>query len=252
MNSPGPFAFMLMGAMVYLTASNHWIRWVAGTVGFASFVLSLVRSAWGGWAIAMIVILVKANNSTRMRIASSAFVLATISIPIIMIGPAAERIQLRFQTLSNLGNDQSYAARNDFYEKFAKIALSDVTGEGLGATGTSTKLSTNTGQLGQYGNFDSGLMNVPFVLGWPGTLLYMSGLVWLMLRVSRSFVRLSGDQFATANIAIAVAVVAMLLFTNSLTGTSGLLLYGSIFSILSGASQRCCLDDQAKLIEDDK
>ncbi len=235
MNSPGPLAFVLMGAMIYITASNEWSRWIAGTAGIVSFSLTLVRSAWGGWVVALVVILTRADYKTRMRIIAGAVALSILSIPFLMIGPVAEKMQARIQTFSNLQDDQSYSARNDFYAAFASMAFFNVAGEGMGATGTSTKLSNDTGQLGQYGSFDSGVMNIPFVLGWPGTLLYLSGFACLMLRAALSSFRLPDDAFASANLSIVIAVVSMLVFTNSLTGTSGLLLYGSIFSILSGA-----------------
>ncbi|MDR6386318.1 glucose-6-phosphate isomerase [Paraburkholderia caribensis] len=237
MNSSGPFAFAMMGALAYVMATNSRIRWAAATLGFLSFSLSLVRSAWGGWVIAMLIQLVKSNSKVRIRIVATFVALPFVLLPLMTIGSIADRMQVRLQTIVNLSDDQSYAARNEFYTKFARIAFADVTGEGLGATGTSTKLSNDGGRLGQYGNFDSGVMNIPFVLGWPGTLLYVSGLIWLFTRAVSKSTHLSGDRFVSANVSIAVAVVGMLLFTNSVVGTSGLMLYGGIFSILAAESR---------------
>ncbi len=235
MNSSGPFALAMMGAMVYVMAANHRVRWVAGALGFLSFCLSLVRSTWGGWVIAMLIQLAKSNNKVRIRIVASAVLLVGLCVPLLAIGPVAERMQARLDTIVNLHDDQSYAARNEFYATFAKTAFTDVTGEGLGATGTSTKLSNDGGQLGQYGNFDSGVMNIPFVLGWPGTLLYMSGVIWLLLRALRASFKLRDDKFASASLSLALAIFAMLVFTNSLVGTGGLLLFIGVFSIISAA-----------------
>ena len=235
MNSSGPFALAMMGAMVYVMAANHRVRWVAGALGFLSFCLSLVRSTWGGWVIAMPIQLAKSNNKVRIRIVASAVLLVGLCVPLLAIGPVAERMQARLDTIVNLHDDQSYAARNEFYATFAKTAFTDVTGEGLGATGTSTKLSNDGGQLGQYGNFDSGVMNIPFVLGWPGTLLYMSGVIWLLLRALRASFKLRDDKFASASLSLALAIFAMLVFTNSLVGTGGLLLFMGVFSIISAA-----------------
>jgi hypothetical protein len=235
MNSSGPFALAMMGAMVYVMAANHRVRWVAGALGFLSFCLSLVRSTWGGWVIAMLIQLAKSNNKVRIRIVASAVLLVGLCVPLLAIGPVAERMQARLDTIVNLHDDQSYAARNEFYATFAKTAFTDVTGEGLGATGTSTKLSNDGGQLGQYGNFDSGVMNIPFVLGWPGTLLYMSGVIWLLLRALRASFKLRDDKFASASLSLALAIFAMLVFTNSLVGTGGLLLFMGVFSIISAA-----------------
>ncbi|MFP3559052.1 glucose-6-phosphate isomerase, partial [Paraburkholderia sp. SIMBA_049] len=235
MNSSGPFALAMMGAMVYVMAANHRVRWVAGALGFLSFCLSLVRSTWGGWVIAMLIQLAKSNNKVRIRIVASAVLLVGLCVPLLAIGPVAERMQARLDTIVNLHDDQSYAARNEFYATFAKTAFTDVTGEGMGATGTSTKLSNDGGQLGQYGNFDSGVMNIPFVLGWPGTLLYMSGVIWLLVRALRASFKLRDDKFASASLSLALAIFAMLVFTNSLVGTGGLLLFMGVFSIISAA-----------------
>ncbi|HEY4805289.1 MAG TPA: glucose-6-phosphate isomerase [Paraburkholderia sp.] len=233
MNSSGPFAFAMMGAMVFVMAAQHRVRWVAAAFGFFSFALSLVRSTWGGWAIAMLIQLMKSSNKVRIRIIISAVVLAGVCVPLLTFGPVADRMQQRLNSLVNLKDDQSYAARNQFYADFAKKAFTDVTGEGLGATGASTKLSSNNGQLGQYGSFDSGVMNIPFVLGWPGTLLYMSGVLWLLARAVRVSLRMPEDRYVCACLSLAVSIFAMLVFTNSLVGTGGLLLFSSVFSILS-------------------
>ena len=235
MNSSGPFAFAMMGAMVYVMAANHRVRWVAAGLGFLSFGLSLVRSTWGGWVIALLIQLVKSNNRVRLRIVGSAVLLAGLCVPLLAVGPVADRMQARLQTIANLHDDQSYAARNAFYASFAKTAFTDVSGEGLGATGTSTKLSNDGGELGKYGNFDSGVMNIPFVLGWPGTLLYLSGIVWLLARAVLASFRMRDDKFVSASISLGLAIFAMLVFTNSLVGTGGLLLFMSLFSILSAA-----------------
>src|SRR6201996_1264854 len=233
MNSSGPFAFAMMGAMVYVMAATHRVRWVAAALGFFAFALSLVRSTWGGWVIALLIQLVKANNKVRVRIVASAVLLAGLCVPLLAVGPVADRMQARLTTIVNLNDDQSYAARNQFYATFAKTAFTDVSGEGMGATGTSTKLSNDGGQLGQYGNFDSGVMNIPFVLGWPGTLLYMSGIIWLVTRAVLASFKLRNDKFVSACMSLSLATFAMLVFTNSLVGTGGLLLFMGVFSILS-------------------
>jgi hypothetical protein len=235
MNSSGPFAFAMMGAMVYVMAAQHRVRWIAGALGFLAFALSLVRSTWGGWVIALAIQLVKSSNRVRVRILATAVLLGGLCVPLLAVGPVADRMQQRLQTLVNLNDDQSYAARNEFYATFAKTAFTDVQGEGLGATGTSTKLSSEGGGLGKYGNFDSGVMNIPFVLGWPGTLLYMSGILWLLMRAVLASFAVRDDKYAGACLSLSLAVFAMLVFTNSLVGTGGLLLFMSIFSILSAA-----------------
>jgi hypothetical protein len=238
MNSSGPFAFAMMGALVLAPASSQRFRWIAAAAGFASFGLSLVRSTWGGWIIALVIQLAKSSNRVRIRTMLGLAVLVALCIPLLAFGPVAERLSARLETVSNLNDDHSYAARNQFYATFAETAFTNVAGTGLGATGTSTKLSQGNGQLGKYGNFDSGVMNIPFVLGWPGTLLYLSGIGWLLARAVRASFALGGDKFTSACLALACSVFAMLVFTNSLVSTGGLLLYTSIASLISAAHWR--------------
>jgi hypothetical protein len=45
-----------------------------------------------------------------------------------------------------------------------------------------TRPSTTGGELDEFGNFDSGLLNLPFVLGWPGSLLYIGSLAGLVFQ----------------------------------------------------------------------
>ncbi|WP_227244822.1 glucose-6-phosphate isomerase [Paraburkholderia caribensis] len=233
MNSSGPFAFVILGAMVYVAAAAQRIRWIASAFGFLSFGLSLVRAAWGGWMIALLIQLVKSSSRVRLHVIAGGVGLVILAIPVLMVGPIAERMQTRLQTVVNLGNDQSYVVRNQFYENFANMAFTNITGEGLGATGTSTKLSSVDSRLGRYGNFDSGVMNIPFVLGWPGTLLYVSGMIWILMRALLISLELRDDRFATANLSISFGILSMLVFTNSLVSTGGLLFFGSVFSIAS-------------------
>ncbi|WP_179400607.1 O-antigen ligase family protein [Burkholderia guangdongensis] len=235
MNSSGPFAFAMMGALVFVLAATQRVRWLAGAAGFVSFGLCLVRSTWGGWVIALALQLLQSSNRVRVKIVVSALVLAGLCVPLLTVGPVADRLGQRLQSITDLKNDRSYDDRNQFYATFAATAFTDVAGEGMGATGASTKLSSDSGELGKYGSFDSGVMNVPFVLGWPGTLLYLAGTIWLLGRTLRVAFRLRNDKFVGACLSLCLSVFAMLVFTNSLIGTGGLLLFTSIASILSAA-----------------
>ncbi|MBJ9661745.1 glucose-6-phosphate isomerase [Burkholderia gladioli] len=235
MNSSGPFAFAMMGSLVFMLAATQRVRWLAGGAGFIAFMLCLVRSTWGGWVIALAVQLAKSSNRVRLRMVVGAMVLAWLSVPLLTVGPVADRLGQRLESITNLKDDRSYDDRNKFYASFAQTAFTDVAGEGLGATGASTKLSSDSGELGKYGSFDSGVMNVPFVLGWPGTLLYLSGTLWLLARALRVSFGMRDDKYVAACVSLAISIFAMLVFTNSLIGTGGLLLFMSLFSILAAS-----------------
>ncbi len=234
MNSSGPFAFAMMGAMVFVMAATHRVRWIA-----AGARLLLVRAEPRALDVGRLghraadparQIEQQGARADHCECGAARRVCACRCWRSARSPSGCRRGST---TIVNLNDDQSYAARNEFYATFAKTAFTDVSGEGMGATGTSTKLSNDGGQLGQYGNFDSGVMNIPFVLGWPGTLLYMSGIIWLVMRAVLASFKLRDDKFVSACLSLSLATFAMLVFTNSLVGTGGLLLFMSVFSILS-------------------
>jgi hypothetical protein len=233
MNSSGPFAVTMMGAMVLVMAARSRVRWIAGAVGFFSFGLTLQRSAWAGWTIALLIQLLQSSSKVRLRIIGTAVLVVGIGAALVTVGPVGDKLQTRIQTIGRLGDDQSYQDHVEFYTTFAEKAFTDISGEGFGATGGSTKLASKEGSLGKYGNFDSGLMNIAFVLGWPGMLLHLSGTLWLFARAVRASLRMRDDQFVSGCMSLAFTHVAMLVFTNTLQGTSGLLLSTCVFSILS-------------------
>jgi hypothetical protein len=249
MNSSGPFALVAMAGMTFVMAGEQRIKWIAGGLGFVSFALSLVRSAWGGWIIAMFLQLLKASNRVRVRILVGAVVLIGLSVPLLTVGPVADRLGTRLQTMTNLSDDSSYAARNEFYASFMQTAFTDVTGEGFGATGTSTKLASANGDLGKYGSFDSGVMNVPFVLGWPGTLMYVSGLSLLLMRAIRASFSLRDDKFAQACLSLSCSMIGILVFANTFVSTGGSLLFMGLGSIIAARHHAKLVRRQAFLFK---
>jgi hypothetical protein len=230
MNSPGPFSFVMMAGLLLTLSGGGLLRWPAAVVGYASFLLSLVRSAWGGW-ITRLLFMIAQRGRFRLRLTATVLVMGLIAWPLLSVGPIAETVDERLQTLTELEEDASFNARLSFYAEFAPTSFFSPVGAGLGSTGLATKLGTAEGELGEFAIFDSGLMNIPFVLGWPGALLYVAGLVWLLscaLRGGRS----RSDLFAAASRGIVVAMLAQLVFVNALVGSSG----GIVFWCFLGLS----------------
>jgi hypothetical protein len=157
-------------------------------------------------------------------------VMGLIAWPLLSVGPIAETVDARLQTVTELEKDTSFDARLEFYAEFAPIALLNLEGEGLGSTGLATKLGTAGAALGQFANFDSGLMNIPFVLGWPGALLYVAGLVWLLSYALRSG-RSGSDLFAAASRGIVVAMLTQLVFVNALVSSSAGMVFWSFLGL---------------------
>lgn len=238
LNSPAPFALVMMVGLLMLLGGKSFLRWPAAAVGSVSFLLSLVRQAWGGWLVALILTIAQSRRS-RPGSLLTLLVVALLAIPLLTVGPVASRIDERLGTLTNLSQDTSFQDRAEFYQETIPLAFLNPVGEGFGSTGRGTKLSASggTGELGENAAFDSGILEIPFVLGWLGSIPYTIGLSWLAFRALRS--RDSEDSFAVTNGSITVSILLLLVFNDTITGLSGMLLWSSIgLATASGIGQR--------------
>ena len=225
LNSPGPFAVVIMAGLLLLLSGGGPLRWPAAGVGYASFLLSAVRAAWGGWVVGLLFIIAQ-RSRLGPRLLTVLVVTGLITLPLLTVGPVSETINERLQTFTNLRQDTSFNDRVAFQLYILPQALLNPIGTGLGSTGIATKLSAATGELGELGVFDSGLLNIPYVLGWPGSLLYIGGLIWLLYYALHGVVEAKSDLFAVTSRGIAVAMLAQLFFVNTLIGVSGMVFWG--------------------------
>jgi hypothetical protein len=218
LNSSGPFSFVLVGCLMQLFSGSGKLRLPAAVVGYCSLFLSLVRAAWLAWIVGFVFLIWRSGWREPKRLVVLAGI-ALVVLPVAFVGPVAPKIQERFDTLYTLDEDDSYQQRRDFYVTFLSVAVDNFAGAGIGSTGVSTKL-TNNGQMVGLAYFDSGLMQVPFVLGWAGAAAYLIGLALL----GKATVFRRGrprDPAQDTMHAIVLAVGSMMIFENSLIGVEG-------------------------------
>lgn len=234
LNSLAPFtAVIAAGVLGATVATYNRGRTLAAVLGIIALGLSFVRSAWGGVVIAIFYQMLFFDNRTRIRIVVGALVISAAVIPVFMSSNVADSLQARFNTLTDLKNDNSFSDRSSFYQTFLDTALTNIAGIGIGGTGLSTKLSDDT-SAAQYTNFDSGLMEIPFVLGWPGALLYIIGVFWLGIKAGVAAFRVRMDRFALAWFSVTISIFAELVFGNSFVGIPGQLAFmGMVLPIMS-------------------
>lgn len=234
MNSPWPFAMTLMALLLFLVGSRGWFaaRSVAVVSGLIALIASQTRAAWGGLVIGWLVLAICAGRN-RGRFLVTGALLGLISGLAVIAMPQGRALTDRLETLGSLRSDDSFSVRARFYQSFAIEALGQPIGAGLGRTGVATRLSNDSSML----HFDSGLMNVPYVLGWVGTLLYVSGLVPILVAVVQGRRTLSPAGVAAA--AACVGLLSQMLFLNSLIAASGV-----IFWTLLGLCLRDVLSNQ--------
>jgi len=230
LNSPGPFAGILMvGLLVLLEARGLGAR-LALASGFVSFLLSLVRSAWGGFAVSLLYAGIRLQSRLRLRLLVVLGIGAVLALPLLLNDAISERVAPRIETLGELGSDNSFQARSSLYSIAAVNSITEPVGRGLGSFGRAANFNEDA-----IASFDSGLMIIPFTLGWPGAVLYVFGWVWMMYWVF-CLRQTDTDQFTVIAAAIVTGMIAQMVFSNQLTGVIGMATW--TFTALAVASGR--------------
>ena len=224
LNSSGPLAFLLVTGLALLPAARPSrlaspLVPLAGALALGSLMLSLVRAAWLGGLFAFAWLLLTLPGRHRLRLLAFGAVLAVAAVPLMGVPRINQAIVSRFDTLNSMENDRSYQERQEFYDRFLFQALTEVVGAGLGTVDTATKLS-NDGQLGVMAYFDSGLLRVPYELGWPGTLGYVAGILILLVVLLRRG-GAPPDPAARCFEAAALTMLACMVFEHTLVKVTG-------------------------------
>lgn len=212
MNSPGPFAvWMMVGLLMMLgkQGATGLLQLPASIAGYLSFMLTLVRSAWGGWALGVVALVASLRPKSQSRLILIILVLAISVVPLTTMEPFSSTIQSRIDTLSDLENDGSGQIRRQAYQELLGQGLVNPIGNGIGA---------NPGT-------DSAVLDLLLTFGWFGNVFYCGGLVLLIFRLfNGNAVRF--DVFVNTIRVIVLAMCLQLLFGNVLVRESGILLWG--------------------------
>jgi hypothetical protein len=216
MNSPAPFASVLGTLMIILTGCRSRYRWAAVLAGVVAFGLSLVRTAWLGYVVALVSLL----SPGRVRLLRSAAI--GLGLPALVLvlygGPVAAAITRRLTaTTTNATQDESLLDRVSFYSAQLPQVLRDPVGEGIGSVGVATKLS-NDGNLGQEGNFDGGALELLYTFGLPG-LVFLVATTLAVVAAWRAARQLGDLEKAMA--AALVGLLVQLPLSNPLTTPTG-------------------------------
>jgi hypothetical protein len=219
LNSPGPFAIILMASLVFTMVASGFLRFFAGGFGFPAFGLTLVRSAWGGWVIAAAFVIWRIGGKARVRIVVAAMVFAIIAVPLTTAGPVSDVLSKRFASFSDLQNDVSYQSRQGLYKSQTTTALTQPIGVGFGQFGLASKLSTGTATV-----VDSGVLLIPFELGWVGGAFFLWAIGALLLRVLNA-TRGTSDRVAIAGAGVFISMLIQNVFSLQFSGGLALTLW---------------------------
>ncbi|WAL59158.1 O-antigen ligase domain-containing protein [Thermocoleostomius sinensis] len=218
MNAPGPFSIFMMTGLILLFLNKSTLKLPALAVGYLAFLLSLVRSSWGGWGLGLLILASSMKLKFQVRLLLNALLIVLLVVPLVTIEPFSDVIHTRFETLSNIEEDNSGAARRAMYSEQLGPALSTIVGKGIGSPG-----------------FDSGFINTLLSLGWLGTVLYMGAILILIFHLFNGAKRCP-DPFVKVCQSIVLPLFAMLLFGSTMIGIPGVLTWA--FLSLGMAAQR--------------
>jgi hypothetical protein len=227
LNDYGSFAFVLVASLIFMMVTRGKIRIAAVALGIPALLLSQDRTAWGVFAIAAFLMVWRMGGKERIRIVLLAVIVLAVATPILTIEPVANLISERFSSISNLEQDQSAQSRENLYENSIVEAFSQPFGQGFGALGLASKLTT-----GQSVSFDSGLLQFPLTFGWVGGLVIGWSILTIIVRLLATFLK-SADKIITASCAMSLGSMAALVFGQIFVGPLGMVMWMSIGVALS-------------------
>ena len=219
MNSPGPFANVLLAGLLILLTNDNFLRVPASAVGYLSFLLSLVRSAWIGWFLGLLSLLSALKPRLQMQLFITIIVMALCVVPLTTIEPFAKIINSRVESLTNLKKDTSFNERSALYDRNLNLAFSNGLGNGIGG-----KYIVNDKGLLQEVTLDSGILDVFFTLGWFGAVPYFTGIAIALFNLLKSSEGRS-DAFASATRAISLGILSQMLFANVMLALTGVVFW---------------------------
>jgi hypothetical protein len=223
LNSPLPFATLMMtGLLVVVVRSLSVLSLLTACAGVSGLALSLTRTSWLGLVLGLLVLAGKLQRRYAPILLGGCLLLGAASYTFLSTGMVETRFYKRLETLTNLQEAGSYRARASTYGQYTISTLSNVWGNGVGSIGVATKLSSQF-QVRKW-LFDSGLLEVPYELGWPGTLLFVLGLGMVLVQPSTR--PLPADEgLCSLSTAIVVSLLAQLFSDNTFTGPDGFILW---------------------------
>ena len=229
LHSSGPFGTVMQTGLLLLFTSTGPLIFPASAVGYLSFLLSQVRTSWGGWLLGIIMIFGSVKPQIQMRLMTIILVMTICVIPLVTIEPLSKVITTRMESFSNLEKDGSFRDRSATYDRSLNLALSNVIGNGFGNT---WKVNEKTGQI-EVVVIDSGILDMFFTLGWIGAIPYISGLVLMLITVG-NYTEGRFDSFLSAARAIGISSCAQLIIYSGMLSISGMIMWGFLAMAMAG------------------
>jgi hypothetical protein len=219
MNDPGAFANTIGAGLLILFCGNGLLNSSAAVAGYMSFLLSLVRSAWGAWFIGLLTFVTSIKSKFQFRLIVGMLAIFLVVIPLSTIEPFSSTLSKRFETVENLESDTSAKHRIEIYNTELNNALTSFVGNGIG----------------EGRNYHSTVLVVLMNLGWLGGVPYFSGILlifWSLFQNIGNYL----DSFGKIARAVSLSTFAKVFLGIIVLDVRGMVLWG--FLGLGLASQK--------------
>ena len=220
MTMPGTFAVVMEVGLLLLLSAQVRGRLPSLVLGFIGLLLSRIRTAWLGFVLGLGLQLVTQPVRRLPRNWITLAVMALLSLPVITIPRIREGITDRIASITQSGDDSSVRSRVMVARAGYLLVLDYAEGAGLGATGSAVTARARGGIR----NFENGLLEVFYLFGWPGGMLFFLGVLGLVVQSMR-LADARFDQFANAVRSGAAALLSSLLISEIFTGAPGTLFW---------------------------
>lgn len=220
MTMPGTFAVVMEVGLLLLLSANVRGRLPSLVLGFIGLLLSRIRTAWLGFVFGLVLQFLTQPARRLPRNWITIAVMALLSLPVITIPRIREGITDRLASITAGNEDASVRSRVMVARAGYALVLDYAEGAGLGATGSAVTARAKGGIR----NFENGLLEVFYLFGWPGGLLFFLGMIGIVLQGMR-LADARFDQFANAVRSGAAALLASLLISEIFTGAAGTLFW---------------------------
>ncbi|MEZ4700861.1 MAG: hypothetical protein R2834_11065 [Rhodothermales bacterium] len=207
LNAPGPYAMVMMAGLILLFNGKGLFSRLAMGPGYGGYLLAMVRGSWAGWILAVMYLVWRLQGILKVRLMYILGIGIVLMLPLMMFGPVSDKLNERVDTVTSLEDDGSFKARSDLYAQSSDLILGNPIGNGLGKF-----------------TFDSGIITIFYVLGWPGTGLYVLGFLLLLFPAMRCTAA-NTDQFTVMITSIVVSFFILMGASNQVTGAKGCIVW---------------------------
>lgn len=223
MNSPGPFAVVLLIGMLFLFGTARRGMVLSLTLALIALLLTRTRSGWVALAMGLFIIQFMGPLRRATRNWFFIVLMGVVALPVLSLDVFRDSITRRLLSFTALEDDSSVRQR----VILSNLAIQEIgrraEGAGLGSTGGAVKISSD---VERQASIDNGFLEIFYVLGWPGGCMVMLGLLGQLMTLAR-FRDSRQDAFANAARAVFWAFMAMLLLGDIFSGATGAMFWGA-------------------------